>query len=309
MSPTSYFPMSLYMRRVIFISFFLVLPLMGNSQTTQKKSPTKAEVEMGLRNMYHSIVWGMSHLNPYLFDQDLGTVTYTVEERGLEVIAQPKVLGTFNLKDKTFLWADQNASIDKRLSDRVAAFRQSLPEAYQKAKFRATTESGLSLLALFGVQVDANATDFQRQGDTVIYFALMKIEVLRDGKVQQTILPKNHVSLQQDDALLALVKEFLEEKCAINRMHHEEKLELEQAFEQMEEIHLRYWANEDPYFFPALSWPCANDPKSILDWQVFTVEGGRKFVMFMNDLGYSRENRAYEIDSKANGKKLIINEY
>ena len=116
MSPTSYFPMSLYMRRVIFNSFFLVLPLMGNSQTTQIKSPTKAEVEMGLRNMYHSIVWGMSYLNPYLFDQDLGTVTYTVEERGLEVIAQPTVLGTFNLKDKTFLWADQNASIDKNLS-------------------------------------------------------------------------------------------------------------------------------------------------------------------------------------------------
>lgn len=85
--------------------------MMGNSQTTQIKSPTKAEVEMGLRNMYHSIVWGMSHLNPYLFDQDLGTVTYIVE-----VIAQPKVLGTFNLKDKTFLWADQNKSIDKNLS-------------------------------------------------------------------------------------------------------------------------------------------------------------------------------------------------
>jgi hypothetical protein len=295
--------------RILGTLILLISGIPAKGQAELETATAGAAAEMGLRNMYHTISWGMSPLNPYLFDQDMGTVTYTVEERGLEVIAQPKVLGTFNLKDKTFLWADQNASIDKKLSDRVAAFRQSLPEAYQKAKFRATTESGLSLLALFGVQVDANATDFQRQGDTVIYFALVEIEVLRDGKVQQTILPKNHVSLQQDDALLALVKEFLEEKCAVNRMHHEEKLELEQAFERMEEVHLRYWANEDPYFFPALSWPCANDPKSILDWQVFSVEGGRKFVMFMNDLGYSRENRAYEIDPKATGKKLIINEY
>lgn len=295
--------------RILGTLILLISGIPAKGQAELETATAGATAEMGLRNMYHTISWGMSPLNPYLFDQDMGTVTYTVEEKGLEVIAQPKVLGTFNLKDKTFLWADQNASIDKRLSDRVAAFRQSVPMEYRKSKFRATTESGLSLLALFGVQVDANATDFKRQDETIIYFALMKIEVLRDGKAQQTILPKNHVSLQQDDALLALVKEFLEEKCAVNRMHQEKKLELEQAFERMEEVHLRYWANEDPYFFPALSWPCADDPLSILNWQVFTVDGGRKFVMFVNNLGYSKEFRAYEIDTKSTGRKIIINEY
>jgi hypothetical protein len=269
----------------------------------------RAEVEMGLRNMYHTIEWGMSPMTPYLFDQDNGTVTYTVEEKGLEVIAVPSVLGTFNLKDKTFLWADQNPSIEKNLSDRVAAFRQSLPEEFQKAKFRASTESGLALLALFGVHVDANATDFKREDDTIIYLALMEIEVLQEGKKSEPILPGNHVTLQQDDATLDLVIEFLGKKCAINKQYYEEGLDLEKADERMVELHLQYWANEDPYFFPALSSPCADDPNAVLDWKVFTIDRGRKFVMFVNNLGYSKEFRAYEIDPRAKGKKIIVNEF
>lgn len=295
--------------RILGTLILLISGIPAKGQAELETATAGATAEMGLRNMYHTISWGMSPLNPYLFDQDMGTVTYTVEEKGLEVIAQPKVLGTFNLKDKTFLWADQNVSIDKRLSDRVAAFRQSLPEAYQKAKFRATTESGLSLLALFGVQVDANATDFKRQDETVIYFALMQIEVRGEGKILRTLPPKNHVSLVQDDATLNLVKEFLGKKCAISKLHFEDNLDLEKADEQMVELHLQFWANEDPYFFPALSWPCADDPLSILNWQVFTVDGGRKFVMFVNNLGYSKEFRAYEIDTKSTGRKMIINEY
>jgi hypothetical protein len=294
----------------LFSAFLLLLcAVHSRGQSAFESAVAAAELEMGLRNMYHTVVWDMSPLMPYQFDQEKARVTYSLGEKGVEVTAVPKVLGTFDLKDKTFLWADQNPSIDRKLSDRAAVFRQSMPAAYQKAKFRASPETGLALLPLFGVHLDANATDIKRQDDTVIYFALMEVEIAEAGQKPRTILPKNHVFLQQDEAILDLVREFLGKKCAISKLYYGEKLDVEKADKQMVDVHLQYWSNEDPFFFPALSSPCADDPEKILAWQVFAMDGGRKFVMFVNDLGYSKEFRAYEIDPKATGKKLIVQEY
>lgn len=297
------------LRKIKFLlTFFLLLfPLFSKGQTGLEAS--LAEAEMGLRNMYHRIIWNMSSLNPYQFDQDKGEVTYTIEKEGYEVIAKPKVLGTFNIKNKTFLWADQNPSINKNLSDKTISFRQTLPKQYQKAKLRSSHEDNEKFLSLFGVHLDANAYDYKRQDNTIIYFCLLEIDVFKENKKLLTIEPQNHVLLQQDNSSLALVKEFLQIKCEINRLHFKEKLDIESAYQQMNEVHLKYWLNEDPYFFPALSWPCFDEPSSVLDWKVFILDGGRKFVMFTTDIGLSTTNQAYEIDPNGTGKKVIINEF
>ena len=82
---------------LIMFSFF------SKGQSDLETKFSEANSEMNLRNMYQRIIWDMQPTNRYSFDQTKGEVTYFVEEKGLEVIAIPKILGTFNLNDDTFL--------------------------------------------------------------------------------------------------------------------------------------------------------------------------------------------------------------
>ena len=135
---------------------------------------SEANSDMNLRNMYQRIIWNMQPTNEYLFDQTKGEVKYTVEENGYEVIAKPKILGTFNLDDKTFLWSDKNPSINEKLNDKINSFRETLPKKYQKNKFKSDTDFNKNLLSLFSHYLNANGFDNQRQENTIIYYSLFR---------------------------------------------------------------------------------------------------------------------------------------
>ena len=279
----------------------------GQSDLEAKFS--EANSDMSLRNMYQRIVWNMQPTNQYLFDQTKGEVKYTVEEKGFEVIATPKILGTFNLDDKTFLWADKNPSIRKNLTDKVDSFRGTLPKKYQKDKFKSSTEFNTNLLSLFSYQLNSNGFDSKRQDNAIIYYSLLNIKIFKDGIEISVIEPKNHTIPIQDTQNIELIKKFHKEKLEINKEHNEGKISSDQAFDKIKSVHLKYWLNEDSYFFPALSWPCDFDENSILEWKEFKINGNRLFVMYTTDLGWTTESYTYEIDSNANGDKMIINEY
>lgn len=281
----------------------------SKGQSNLEAKFSEAHSDMRLRNMYQRIVWNMEPTNPYIFDQKKGEIKYTIEENGFEIIATPKVLGTFNLDDKTFLWSDKNPSIHKNLNNQVEAFRKTLPKKYQKNKFRSSTEFITDLLSLFSYQLNSNGFDSKRQDNAIIYFSLLEIKVLKDHKVVAIIEPKNHTSLIQNEQKIKLIKKFHQEKLEINKAYHEGSLDSNQAFEKIKSIHLKYWLNEDSYFFPSLSWPCDFDEKSILEWHEFKIDNNRHFVMYTIDLGWTTESYAYEIDLNANGNKVIVNEY
>lgn len=281
----------------------------SKGQTDLETRFSEADSDMSLRNMYQRIVWNMQPTNEYLFDQTKGEVKYTVEEKGYEVIVKPKILGTFNLDDKTFLWSDKNPSINDKLNDKVDSFRETLPKKYQKNKFKSDTDFIKNLLSLFSFHIDANGFDNQRQDNAIIYYSLLEIRIFKDGKKIKVIEPKNHIQVLESQNNVSRIKEFHKEKLVVNKLFNDSKIESDEAFKKVKDVHMKYWLNEDSYFFPSLSWPCDFDEKSILAWTEFKTEDNRLFVMYTTDLGWATESYAYEIDSDANGDKVIINEY
>lgn len=280
----------------------------STAQDILEASFDTANAEMRVRNLYQSIVWRMNPLNDYLFDQTAGYVKYTISDTDDEVKAVPKILGTFNLDDTTFLWADKNSSIRPALSDKVDSFRAQLPKKYLQDKFKSTTDFNENLLALFSNKINANGFDIQCQDNTIIYYALMRIDIFEDEKKTKTLEPNNHVTFIENDAAIKTIKEYHQEKVEINRQHHMEEISLDEAFKQMEDINAKYWLHGSGS--SSLSWPCELDEKSTAHWQVFKIaEGNRFFVTYSADIRYSIEQYAYEIDINAVGKKIIIGEY
>lgn len=297
------------MQKISLTIILIMISLFSNSQSKLKDRFKEANSEMNLRNMYQRIIWDMSVSNEYLFDQKKGEVKYTIEENGYEVITKPKILGTFNFNDDTFLWADKNPSINAELNNNVESFRKTLPKKYQKKKFKSNTDLNENLLSLFSYQLGANGYDQQRQDDTMIYYSLLEIRVFKDGKEIKVMEPKNHLTVLENQVYVSLIKEFHKEKLEVNKLSNEDKIETDEAFKRIKEVHLKYWLNEDSYFYPGLSWPCDFDEKVILDWKEFKTDDERVFVMFTTDLGWTIESYAYEIDSKTKGKKVIINKF
>ncbi|MGB3149113.1 MAG: DUF6882 domain-containing protein [Maribacter sp.] len=294
---------------VILTSFCLLFCFMLKGQSDFDLKITAATTEMNLRNMYQKILWQMQPTNQYSFDQGTGEVRYTVKEKGYEVYVKPKVLGTFNLKDKTFLWADKNSSINKNISGDIDAFRKTIPIKYQKDKFKSSVEFSEDLLALLAHYLNANGSAYQRQENIIIFYALMNIKILKDGETLIDLEPKNHIKMVKNDTLITMIKKFHSEQLAINRLSNDGKIDDDTAFEQIKHVDLKYWHNEDPYFFPSLCWPCDFDEGSIVAWNVFKTEDDRTFVMYTTDQGWTVENYAYEIENISNSEKFIVNKF
>ncbi|MCK8481672.1 DUF6882 domain-containing protein [Psychroserpens algicola] len=281
----------------------------SNGQSDLENRFSEANSDMSLRNMYQRIIWNMQPTNEYLFDQNKGEVRYIVDEKGYEVVIKPKVLGTFNLDDKTFLWSDKNPSIHSELNDKVHAFRNTLPKKYRKNKFKSTTDFNKNLLSLFSFQLNANGFDSKRQGNAIIYYALLEVHIFKNNEEILVLQPKSHITVREEQNSIDLIKEFHNEKLKINKLHNENVIDTDEAFKNIKEVHLQYWLNEDSYFYPALSWPCDFDEKSVLEWKTFSTNDDRLFVMYTTDLGWTTESYAYEINTEAKGKKAIIYEY
>lgn len=264
---------------------------------------------MNMKNMYHRIMWDKQPTTEYNFDQTLGEVTYFVDDKQFKVIAKPYILGTFNLDDKTFLWADKNSSINKSLSSRIPAFRETLPKKYRKDKFESTPDFNSKLLTLFSSEMKASGYDNQLQDRTIIYYTLQEVQVYQNDNLILDIPTSFDLQVEQNTELLTLIKKYHSDKVEVNKLHHEKKLETMKAFDEIKKVHLQYWLNEDPYFNPSLSWPCDFDQNSIIEWSIFTTPENRVFVMYLTDLGWSTETYAYEIDTTAKGEKVIIGKY
>ena len=297
------------MHKFTLLILALMLSFFSKGQSNLEDRIAASTAEMNVRNVYQRIVWGMSTRNAYVFDQEQGAVRYTVNDRGYEVVARPVILGTFNLEDKTFLWADKNASINGKLSERVASFRASLPPNYRKDKFQSDVNFNEDLLAVFSYELDANAFDSKRQDSMLIYYALLEVVIYQQGKESLRLAPGNHVTFIQDSTYTELIKAFHASKVEVNKLHEAGAIDHEEAFDRTTSVHLTYWLNEDPYFFPALTWPCDFDEVSILDWKTFRTDADRTFVMYTSDLGWTTKTTAYELDVTAPGSKLIVAEY
>jgi hypothetical protein len=289
----------------------MLFSFFAKGQDNLEKRFAEAISSMRYNNIYNKIIWDHQPTNKYMVDQTKGTIHYTTDNPSISAVAQIEVLGTFNLDDKTFLWSDRNASIDKTLSDKVGQLRSGLPQRYQGNKFTSNIEFNQKLLALFSHQLNANGFDIVRQKNTIVYFALMKIDVLEKDKIKSTINLEPHINIVRNDDLIKTIKQFHQEKVEVNDKHfNKKKLTSDEAFDAIYKVHLKYWLNEDEYFFPALCSPCDFDEKSTSDWQVLQLKGSnRTFVLYSSNSRLSIEHYAYEIDPNAKGDKVIIGNF
>lgn len=289
----------------------MVFSFFASAQDNLEKRFQEAISSIRYNNIYNRIIWGFSPTNEYTVDQTEGTIRYQTENPHIHAIARIEVLGTFNLDDETFLWSDKNISIQKHLSAKVQQLRSSLPKEYQHDKFSSDTDFIQNLLALFSNELNANGFDIVRQENRIIYFALMKIAVCENDKPKYTIDVGPKFDFVKNEVLIKTIKQFHKEKVVINDKYYNLKtLTDDEAFKTITEVHLRYWKNEDEYYYPDLSWPCDYAENSTSDWKVLNLKGTRRlFVVYSTDLEWTIEHYAYEIDKDAKGKKIIIGHF
>lgn len=270
----------------------------------------EAQLMMRFPIFYQKIIWGMSPLNRFDLVQSEDTLSYVTDRTGYKVLAEPRILGTHNLDDQTFLWADKNPSISPGLSSEVWDFRKTLPEIFSADKFLSTPKFNRDLVALFGQQLQANAFDILRKDRVILYCVLLGIQVFKGEKLLYQIPSEPHVRLLEKPSLLSIIKEYHKERYEVNRKRNDHEIGIDEAFDQIQEVHNRYWNNDDPYHSPGLSWPCDFAPDVTGDWQVFELlKEKRLFVTYSSDVGWKTQFFAYEIDPLADGKKCIINEF
>lgn len=63
----------------------------------------RANNELQMRTQAAVDMWGLDNAS-WAVDLDIGTITFTNEEKGLIVTAPVQVVGTYNTEDGTWLW-------------------------------------------------------------------------------------------------------------------------------------------------------------------------------------------------------------
>lgn len=288
----------------------LLFPQAAKAQDNFTVQLDQAVSAMRYNNLYHFVTWGFSPTNYYEFNQDKGIVTYSTDHEDLTIEAVPEVLGTYNLDDKTFLWGDKNKSVDVKLTTKLAAFRQQLPAAYAKDKFKTEVNLCEKLLALYTLQLNANGYDYRRQDNTIIFYALMKIDVYEKEKLVKTLNPQSHTEIIKNDTLIEKIKQYHREKMAINRQYYEfKKISSDDAFKAMEDIEKKYWLND--HYDVSLCDRCAYNEQYTSDWAVIKFKDkNRLFVVYStNYMQFSVSHLRYEVNTDAEGNKMIMGSY
>jgi len=288
----------------------LLFPFAAKTQDNFTAQLDQAESTMRYNNLYHFITWGFAPTNYYEFDQDKGIVTYTTDHENLTIEAVPEVMGTYNLDDKTFLWGDKNKSVEEKLTTKMAAFRHQLPASYANDKFKTEVNFCIKLLALYSLQQNANGYDYKRQDNTIIFYAIMKIDVYEKEKLVKTLAPQAHTDIIQNETLIGKIRQYHREKMAINRQFHEsKKISQDDAFNAMEEIEKKYWLKDD--FDVSLCDRCAYDEQYTSDWAVIKFkEANRVFVVYStNYMQFSVSHLGYEADAGVDVGKVILGSY
>lgn len=70
--------------------------------------------ELELKTQAHKEVWGFGKFDRWDLDQDTGQLVFSFPD-GVRAVSPAQVIGTYNSKDHTWLWAWANPSIDEKL--------------------------------------------------------------------------------------------------------------------------------------------------------------------------------------------------
>lgn len=205
-----------------------------------------------------------------VFDQGEGTFEMVFSD-GRKIVANVQFLGSFDPRDRTFLWAWANPSVQEALCEdaRLAqAEGHRVGEAALTAP-RQTADFGqlMPLLSLVSRMSGADGL-YRCTTNSTSIFTTFRIDahVLPDG----TRVDANAFFADRaDDEMLAsaadLARSYDSEMFAVDRTYHTESDESTQAMKELlavkREIYQRYWSRDDDYHWPiSFGWPSYHDP-------------------------------------------------
>ncbi len=269
----------------------------------------KLAFSMRANNLYHQLVWDFVPLNAYLFDQNTGTITYNTES-GKRVVAKVEIMGSYFLGDKTFLWADKNISVDKRWCTKVDEFRALLPKACQEVRFTTNVEFLKILSAAFGGHLHGNAVDYVRQEDTIIFFALLQVEVFDVNNSNSSItlaVPSYRVVVAFEQE--KLLKEYLQKYIEINQ-HYIKSKNNNTAFDALDQLKAAYFEGFDD-FLPLQDPidPIVASGRAFAS-VIFDSFPGRLFIIYSSgEATLPDKHRAYEVRKQGGAGKPFLRSF
>lgn len=266
-------------------------------------------LQMRSNNLYQHLLWDFMPINPYSFNQSNGNITYT-NDAGKTIVANVEIMGSFFLGDNTFLWADKNKSVDARWCTRVAGFRQLLPEPCRVPKFNTTVDYLIMLSAAFGGHLNANAVDYVRQGETILFFALKQVEIIGvDDANKSIVLPVPCHKVVVASEQIGLLKDYLQKYIQINQDYIKSK-DNKAAFDALDQLKAAYFEDFDD-FLPLQDPinPIAASGRAFTP-VIFDALPGRLFIIYSSgEAAWPDKHRAYEVRLPGGTGKPFLRSY
>ncbi|HET6523537.1 DUF6882 domain-containing protein [Sphingopyxis sp.] len=205
---------------------------------------------------------GLGLERSYDFDQDSGRLTLKFM-RGRTIAAHAQILGSFDPRDRSFLWAWANPSLLPAICEdagRAKAEGERLGFVALKTPTQTVVFDDLMPLLAFAARAGGADGVYRAivNGSTSVFLSLRFDEPARKPRAAAPI-DENML-----EAAHALVTAYDAEMLPIDREHHERSDEdglLRELMARKLAIYQRYWARNDSYWEPSsLGWPSDHDP-------------------------------------------------
>src|SRR5215475_5476374 len=70
--------------------------------------------ELALKTQAHKEMWGLGNIERWDLSQNTGELVFSLPD-GMKAVCTAQIIGTYNSKDHTWLWAWANPSTDEKL--------------------------------------------------------------------------------------------------------------------------------------------------------------------------------------------------
>ena len=107
--------------------------------------------ELALKTQAHKEVWGLGKIDRWDLNQDTGELVFSLPD-GMKAVCPAQIIGTYNSKDHTWLWAWANPSIDEKLKVNALKVRKYGEEHHidrlTRSKWEGTEDDAWAMAAL-----------------------------------------------------------------------------------------------------------------------------------------------------------------
>ena len=129
-----------------------------------------------------SQVWGMNKATRWDLRQDTGELVFLLPD-GMKAVTPAQIIGTYNSKDQTWLWAWANSSIDDKLKVDALKVRKYGEEHHierlTQAKWVGTEDDGWEMVALAVKLCEKQGAYLGPSGATDVFIAFGEVRLSR----------------------------------------------------------------------------------------------------------------------------------